>query len=273
MPPANGLNEVFALPDTITDDGQLSPAGYALTVTKLSFRYPDSNRPALSKIDFSLGENQVLGIVGATGAGKSTLLQLLMRYWEASAGVISIGATEIRSIPLHRLREHYAYVPQDAFLFSATISENIRMGRTDATDAEIMQAASLAAIHDDITNFPDGYNTQIGERGVTLSGGQRQRVSIARALICNAPILILDDALSAVDIETEKTIISHLRQYKTKTLIIVSHRLSAIEHADEIVVLSHGEILERGQHQQLVSGDGWYSRMSAYQQMELALEN
>ena len=146
------------------------------------------------------------------------------------------------------------------------------MGKSHASDEEVYQAARLAAIHDDILQFPEGYQTLVGERGVTLSGGQRQRVAIARALISEAPILILDDALSAVDVQTEKTILQHLRERRSQTVLIVSHRLSAIEHADQIIVLSHGAISERGTHQQLIQQDGWYARMAAYQQMEQALE-
>ncbi|MDW6003748.1 ABC transporter ATP-binding protein [Vibrio mangrovi] len=267
------LDELLNLEDTIEDKGQASPEGYSITVDQLTFRYPETSHPNLKDISFHLGENRVFGIAGATGAGKSTLLQLLMRYWESDETAIQISAASIQQIPLAQLRSLYAYVPQDAFLFSTSIMENIRMGRPAATDEDVYQAARLAAIHDDIRQFPDGYQTMVGERGVTLSGGQRQRISIARALISNAPILILDDALSAVDIQTEKVIIGHLRQRQAQTLIIVSHRLSAIEHADEIIVMSHGEIIERGHHHQLISGDGWYSRMAAYQQMEQAMEN
>lgn len=158
-------------------------------------------------------------------------------------------------------------------MFSMSIMENIRIGRSQASDEEVHQAAKLAAIHDDILQFPEGYQTLVGERGVTLSGGQRQRISIARALISQAPILVLDDALSAVDIKTEKVIIEHLQQRREQTLIVVSHRLSAIERADEIVVLAHGEMIEKGTHRELIRQDGWYARMAAYQQMEQALEN
>ncbi|QMV14218.1 ABC transporter ATP-binding protein [Vibrio spartinae] len=267
------LDELLTLPDTIEDHGQFTPRGYQVTVSHLTFHYPDIPQPSLKNVSFRLRENRVFGVVGATGAGKSTLLQLLMRYWESGEGAIQISGTPLRQIPLAQLRALYAYVPQDAFLFSATIMENIRMGRPAATDEQVYQAAKLAAIDNDIRQFPDGYQTTVGERGVTLSGGQRQRISIARALISDAPLLILDDALSAVDIRTEKIIIQHLRQRKTQTLIIVSHRLSAVEHADEIIVMAHGEVIERGKHQQLIAGDGWYSRMAAYQQMEQAMES
>ncbi|EMA2448156.1 ATP-binding cassette domain-containing protein [Vibrio fluvialis] len=267
------LEELLNLPDSINDQGTTEPAGYALAIEHVSFHYPETGQPSLSNISLQLGENRVLGIAGATGAGKSTLLHLLMRYWEAEQGSIEVSGIPIQSIPLPALRNLYAYVPQDAFLFSMSIMENIRIGRSEASDEEVHQAAKLAAIHDDILQFPEGYQTLVGERGVTLSGGQRQRISIARALISQAPILVLDDALSAVDIKTEKVIIEHLQQRREQTLIVVSHRLSAIERADEIVVLAHGEMIEKGTHRELIRQDGWYARMAAYQQMEQALEN
>ncbi|ELI5731756.1 ATP-binding cassette domain-containing protein [Vibrio fluvialis] len=267
------LEALLNLPDSINDQGSTEPAGYALAIEHVSFHYPETGQPSLSNISLQLGENRVLGIAGATGAGKSTLLHLLMRYWEAEQGSIEVSGIPIQSIPLPALRNLYAYVPQDAFLFSMSIMENIRIGRSEASDEDVHQAAKLAAIHDDILQFPEGYQTLVGERGVTLSGGQRQRISIARALISQAPILVLDDALSAVDIKTEKVIIEHLQQRREQTLIVVSHRLSAIERADEIVVLAHGEMIEKGTHRELIRQDGWYARMAAYQQMEQALEN
>ncbi|ELM6620671.1 ATP-binding cassette domain-containing protein [Vibrio fluvialis] len=267
------LEELLNLPDSINDQGTTEPAGYALAIEHVSFHYPETGQPSLSNISLQVGENRVLGIAGATGAGKSTLLHLLMRYWEAEQGSIEVSGIPIQSIPLPALRNLYAYVPQDAFLFSMSIMENIRIGRSEASDEEVHQAAKLAAIHDDILQFPEGYQTLVGERGVTLSGGQRQRISIARALISQAPILVLDDALSAVDIKTEKVIIEHLQQRREQTLIVISHRLSAIERADEIVVLAHGEMIEKGTHRELIRQDGWYARMAAYQQMEQALEN
>ncbi|XAW88309.1 ATP-binding cassette domain-containing protein [Vibrio sp. CDRSL-10 TSBA] len=267
------LEALLNLPDSISDQGKQDVTGYDIHVEQMTFQYPDTTQPALHNISLQLKENQVLGIAGATGSGKSTLLQLLMRYWEAGEGKLEVGQTPIQSIPLAQLRSLYAYVPQDAFLFSMSIMENIRIGRSDASDEDVYQAARLAAIHDDILQFPDGYQTLVGERGVTLSGGQRQRLSIARALLSNAPILVLDDALSAVDIKTEKVIIEHLQQRREQTLIIVSHRLSAIEQADQIVVMAHGEIVEHGNHRSLLEQDGWYARMAAYQQMEQALEN
>ncbi len=267
------LDELLELEDSIVDHGQLTPQGYALKINKMTFYYPQSAQPSVKDISLSIPENKVLGIVGTTGSGKSTLLQLLMRYWEPSSGTISMDNFALADIPLEQLRARYAYVPQDAFLFSTSLKENIRMGRPTASDQEVVAAATLSAIHNEIQHFPDGYDTQVGERGVTLSGGQRQRIAIARALISKAPILVLDDALSAVDIETEQVIISHLRQRKEQSLLIISHRLSAVEHADEIIVLAQGKVMERGHHQELITGDGWYARMAAYQQMQQAMES
>ncbi|WP_165313972.1 ABC transporter ATP-binding protein [Vibrio ziniensis] len=276
------LESLLKLPDSVADKGTTLPEGYALSVDDVTFNYPDTaptvlensslKNSTLKHVSLTVEQNRVLGITGATGSGKSTLLHLLMRYWESTHGSISVSGVPVANIPLANLRGLYAYVPQDAFLFSMTIIENIRIGMPNATDEDVYHAAKLAAIHDDILQFPEGYQTLVGERGVTLSGGQRQRISIARALISQAPILVLDDALSAVDIKTEKLIIKHLQQRREQTVVVVSHRLSAIEHADEIIVLSHGEIVERGKHNQLISLDGWYSRMAAYQQMEQALE-
>lgn len=266
------LHELITLPDSIQDTGTQSPSGYRVDINGLSFRYPNTNHPSLKDIYLTIPEHHVIGIAGVTGAGKSTLLQLVMRYWETEKDCIQLGGHPITQLRLTELRAQFAYVPQDSFLFSTSILENIRMGKSHASDEEVYQAARLAAIHDDILQFPEGYQTLVGERGVTLSGGQRQRVAIARALISEAPILILDDALSAVDVQTEKTILQHLRERRSQTVLIVSHRLSAIEHADQIIVLSHGTISEQGTHQQLIQQDGWYSRMAAYQQMEQALE-
>lgn len=265
---AGRLHELLTIDDSIQDLGQKEPQNYTIEVQALNFSYPQTNTLTLNNIDFKLPEQQVLGIAGPTGSGKSTLLQLLMRYWEVENGTIRIGEQIIKEYKLNSLRGLFAYVPQDSFLFSTSIIENIRMGRSNATDDEVFAAAQVAAIHQDILNFTDGYQTLVGERGVTLSGGQRQRLAIARALVSNAPILMLDDALSAVDIHTEQAIIAHLKQRQNQTVVIVSHRLSAMEHSDEILVLNHGQIVQRGTHQQLIEQQGWYHAMATYQQME-----
>ncbi|CAG9001394.1 MAG: putative multidrug resistance ABC transporter ATP-binding/permease protein YheI [Candidatus Celerinatantimonas neptuna] len=262
------LQQLLNLEDSIADEGTLVAKGYSIKIKGLTFNYPETKLASLYQVSIDLPEQRVLGIAGPTGAGKSTLLQLIMRYWQTEPGRILIDHVSIEQYQLSELRRYFAYVPQDPFLFSTSIAENIRMGRPDATNEEIYEAAHIASIDQDIQQFPDGYETLVGERGVTLSGGQRQRLAIARALISRSPILILDDALSAVDVHTEQQILSHLRERRLQSVIIISHRLSALEHADEIIVLTHGEIIERGTHQELTQKDGWYARMSTYQQME-----
>ncbi|CAG9296774.1 ABC transporter ATP-binding protein [Celerinatantimonas diazotrophica] len=265
------LHELLSIPDTIRDSGSECPDNYHIELVDLRFSYPDDEQLSLNHINLDIYENKVLAIAGPTGSGKSTLLKLLMRYWEAPKGQLLIAGQPITRYQLSALRSLFAYVPQDSFLFSTTIAENIRMGRPNASDEQIYEAARVAAIHDDILGFEKGYLTQVGERGVTLSGGQRQRLAIARALISDAPVLMLDDALSAVDVHTEKKIIQHLRKRENQTVIIVSHRLSALEHADEVIVLHHGQISERGSHLSLLNQDGWYAQMATYQQMEQAI--
>ncbi len=271
------LKRVDALldtPDTVHDSGTATPADTRLTVDQLAFRYADDQAPALQGVSFQLAPGQLLGIAGPTGGGKTTLLQLLMRYWEiAPAAAIRLGEKALADYRLPLLRQCFAYVPQDPFLFSLSIADNIALGRPDASPEQIREAARLADIDGDIARFPRGYDTPVGERGVTLSGGQRQRIAIARALLTAAPILILDDALSAVDLATEQRILNQLRQVlQQRTAIIVSHRLSSLRDADLTLVLAHGEVLERGRHSQLLALDGWYARMWTYQQLEEELE-
>ncbi len=222
---------------------------------------------------FELAAGHTLGIVGPTGAGKSTLLALLLRHYAPTHGRISWGGVPIEALTLATLRGGISWVPQEAFLFSASIADNIALARPDATRAEIEHAAQLAALHDDIERFPHGYETLVGERGVTLSGGQRQRVAIARALLIDKPLLLLDDALSAVDTGTETRILDHLRGARHgRTAIIVSHRLSAVADADAIIVIKRGRVVERGNHDQLLALDGWYAAQWRYQQLEASLE-
>lgn len=237
-----------------------------------SFSYPGSSIPALEGIRLTVQQGHTLGIVGATGAGKTTLVNLMLRYFDAPDCQVSIGGLPVAEYSLEALRGMVAVVPQDAFLFTASIAENIALGRPDATMEEIRAVARLASVEQDILRFPAAYDTLVGERGVTLSGGQKQRIAIARALLLDAPILILDDALSAVDVGTERNILSHLREARQgRTTLILCHRLSAVEDAEQIIVLSHGELIEQGDHRQLLARKGWYARMYDYQKLEQAV--
>ncbi|VXA79014.1 putative fused ATPase and permease component of metabolite transporter [Aeromonas salmonicida] len=233
--------------------------------------YQLEQRTLLRHIDFNLQSGGMLGIVGRTGAGKSSLLKLLMRLVNPTSGELTMGAVPIAQLALGDLRGQFAYVPQEPFLFSTTIAANIALGRPDASQEEIERVARIACVHDDICRFPKGYETEVGEKGVTLSGGQKQRLSIARALLLAAPILVLDDALSAVDAHTEQQILQALKAHR-RTLILVSHRMTAVEQADEILVLEQGHISERGRHGVLMAHNGWYADMVRYQRLEQDVE-
>ncbi len=233
--------------------------------------YQLEQRTLLRNIDFTLHSGGMLGIVGRTGAGKSSLLKLLMRLANPTSGELTMGAVPIAQLALGDLRGQFAYVPQEPFLFSTTIAANIALGRPDASQEEIERVARIACVHDDICRFPKGYETDVGEKGVTLSGGQKQRLSIARALLLAAPILVLDDALSAVDAHTEQQILQALKAHR-RTLILVSHRMTAVEQADEILVLEQGHISERGRHGALMAHNGWYADMVRYQRLEQDVE-
>jgi ATP-binding cassette subfamily B multidrug efflux pump len=259
------------VPDTGTVTGVTSPD---ISIAIDRFQYPDTDAVALYDIDLRVPAGQTLGVVGHTGSGKSTLLHLLMRHYDGPETQIAISGVKLQDYQLSALRDAMAIVPQDAFLFTATIAENIAMGCPDAEIADIRRAADIADIDADIMSFRDSYETLVGERGVTLSGGQKQRIAIARALLLDAPILILDDALSAVDVGTEQRILRHLRDArKGKTTVIVSHRLTAVEHADQILVLHQGHQSETGKHRALINADGWYKRLYEYQTLERAVES
>jgi ATP-binding cassette subfamily B multidrug efflux pump len=276
------LDPVLRAPLSMADAGtrETPPAG-ALRFSGVRFAYPtpraegDSGVPpvAVRDVDFTLLPGQTLGIVGATGSGKSTLLQLILRHYEPDAGRIAWGKHALPEFRIATLRAAMAWVPQEAFLFSASVADNIALARAGASREEVEHAARMADLHADILRFDDGYDTLVGERGVTLSGGQRQRVAIARALLAQAPLLLLDDALSAVDTGTEARILAHLREVRGgRTAIIVSHRLSTVMDAQEILVLKDGRIVERGTHDALVRADGWYAAQWRYQQLEASLE-
>ena len=268
------LHEVWSI-----DPGVLSESGTAVTepprgeieVRHLTFAYAE--RPVLRDINLSVKSGQTIGIVGRTGSGKSTLLSLITRTFEPPSGAIYIDGRPIEAIPLRQLREWIGVVPQESFLFSESIAENIRFGRADASDGEISEAADLAGLTSDVSSFPQGLKTVIGERGITLSGGQKQRTAIARALVREPVILILDDSLSAVDTATEERILTALREVrKGRTVLIVSHRVSSVKDADHIVVLEEGAIVERGTHESLIEAGGYYADLYRRQTIENELE-
>jgi len=272
------LAPVLDAPLTLADEGRAAlPTGDAtLRAEGLTFGFPGARRPAVEQVDFTLAPGRTLGIVGATGAGKSTLVRLLLRQAEPDAGRLALGGVPLPELPLATLRGHIAWVPQEPFLFSASVADNIALARPGASRGEVEAAARLAAVHDDIARLPNGYATEVGERGVTLSGGQRQRVAIARALLSEAPLLVLDDALSAVDTGTETAILDHLRELRTarpdRSVIVIAHRLSAVMDADEVIVLRQGHVIERGTHRQLLELGGWYASQWRYQQIEASLD-
>ena len=227
---------------------------------KVSYTYPDTGIKALSNISFTLKEGETIGIIGSIGSGKSTLADIICRIIDPDSGTISIGRQNIKDINLNNLRNSIGYVPQEAFLFSDSIYNNIAFGKVKCTNNEVINAAENALILDNILKFKDQFKTVIGERGITLSGGQKQRISIARGFIRNPQILLLDDCLSAVDSETENSILNNIKnRFQDKSCIIISHRASTIKHADQIIVLQNGEIIEQGNHNSLMKLDGEYS--------------
>ncbi|PVY71676.1 SmdA family multidrug ABC transporter permease/ATP-binding protein [Pectobacterium versatile] len=262
--------------DLVVKDGEESlPAERGVLDVNISaFRYPDNTRDALQHIQFTLAPGNMLGLCGSTGSGKSTLLALILRHFDTQSGEIRYHDRPLSTIRLDELRSRFAVVGQMPFLFSDTVGRNIALGRPDATQQQIEQAARLASVHDDILRLPQCYQTEVGERGVMLSGGQKQRIAIARALLLDAEILVLDDALSAVDGRTEHQILQNLKTWGEKrTLIISAHRLSALTEANEIVVLQQGKTVQRGTHRTLAAQPGWYRDMYRYQQLEAALDD
>ena len=239
----------------------------------VSFTYEDTNIQALNNISFSIEKGKTLAILGKTGSGKSTILTLISRLYDTTSGHILMDNKSIKEVNLYDLRNQISVVPQDAFLFSDSIKNNIKFGNKNATDEEVIEAAKKAVVHENIITFNEQYETVLGERGITLSGGQKQRVSIARALIKNAPILLLDDCLSAVDTETEEAILNNLLAYcKDKTTIIVSHRVSSAKNADQIIILEEGKIIEQGTHNQLLDNNGYYKQLYIKQLSEKEID-
>jgi ATP-binding cassette subfamily B protein len=255
------LNEFLKIEPEIknTNPNHSSIEG-SIVFKNVSFTYEDTNINAIQNISFTVKKGETLAILGKTGSGKSTLLSLISRLYDVNEGKISIDNTPLHALNLYDLRNSIGIVPQDAFLFSDSIKNNIKFGKEEATDAEIELAAKNAVVHDNIMDFNKKYDTILGERGITLSGGQKQRVSIARAIIKNPPILLFDDWLSAVDTETEETILNNLYEIcKDKTTIIVSHRVSSAKNADQIIIIDEGKIIQQGSHNQLLNEKGYYA--------------
>jgi ATP-binding cassette, subfamily B, multidrug efflux pump len=264
------LHEVWSVaPDVAAGDGTRVdiPVRGDLEIRDLTFAY--DRRPVLRNVSLEVRPGQTVGIVGRTGSGKSTLLALLTRTFEPPAGTVFVDGLPIESLPLRQLRDWIGVVPQETFLFSESIAENIRFGRGGATKNEVDEAANMAGLSGDVAMFPQGLETLIGERGITLSGGQKQRTAIARALVREPHILLLDDSLSAVDTQTEEKILRALREIrKGRTVLIVSHRVSSVKDADHIVVLDEGRVVERGTHDALIAKNGYYADLYRRQTIE-----
>ncbi|EJO2024728.1 ATP-binding cassette domain-containing protein [Vibrio parahaemolyticus] len=270
----NRLQEIFdEQPEIIGGTQPLDEKPLPLHIKIDAFHWSRELPPALAAVDVTLEPGKMLGIAGPVGSGKSTLLTLLLRQHDLENGTIQFGDVKIKDAILPQWRNRFAVVNQSPFLFSKSIFDNIALGNPQATKEQVYQAAKLACIHDDIEKFPDGYQTEVGEKGITLSGGQKQRIAIARAMLLNAQVLVLDDALSAVDGRTEYQILKNLEtHYRDQALIVIAHRLTALEAADEIIVLNHGHVTERGKHHSLLEHQGWYAEMFQYQKLEQAME-
>lgn len=271
------LNEVFDTRPDVADGPGTDPAITALegriTFEDVRFRFAPDSRDVLRGVSLDVPAGSSLGVVGRTGAGKSTLLKLIPRLMDATAGAVRIDGHDVREIPLRVLRGAVGVVPQEVFLFSDSVENNIAFGAPEAPEEDIRQAALEADLLANVEAFPDGFRTRVGERGVTLSGGQKQRTAIARALLRRPPVLLFDDALSAVDTRTEATILENLRaQFGQRTVVVVSHRVSAVQDADQIVVLDDGAVVERGTHADLVALGGRYAGLVRAQQLEAEID-
>jgi len=268
------INEFLKIvPEIQNKNPEKSIIDGAISFENVSYIYEDTNIKALQDISFTVHEGETLAILGKTGSGKSTIISLISRLYDVNEGRITIDEKEIGKVNLFDLRNSIGIVPQDAFLFSDTIKNNIKFGKEDATDDEVEAAAKSAVVHDNIIGFNKQYETILGERGITLSGGQKQRVSIARAIIKNPKILLFDDCLSAVDTETEEAILNNLQEIcKDKTTIIVSHRVSSAKNADKIIILDEGRIIEQGTHNQLINQNRYYAALYLKQLSEKELQ-
>ncbi|MXO06912.1 ABC transporter ATP-binding protein [Flavobacterium sp. HBTb2-11-1] len=267
------LNEFLKIePEIKNNNENTSEIQGNISFENVSFTYQDTNIEALKNVSFTVKKGETLAILGKTGSGKSTILSLISRLYDVTEGEVKIDGNEISTLNLNDLRNNIGIVPQDAFLFSDTIKNNIKFGNQNATDEEVIEAAKNAVVHDNIIAFNKQYDTVLGERGITLSGGQKQRVSIARAIIKNPAILLFDDCLSAVDTETEEMILNNLFEIsKDKTTIIVSHRVSSAKNADKIIILEDGKIIQQGSHNQLINQEGYYASLYLKQLSEKEL--
>jgi ATP-binding cassette subfamily B multidrug efflux pump len=268
------INEFLKIvPEIQNNNPEKSIVEGAISFENVSYTYEDTNITALQDVSFTVHKGETLAILGKTGSGKSTIISLISRLYDVTEGQITIDEKEISKLNLFDLRNNIGIVPQDAFLFSDTIKNNIKFGKENATDEEVEAAAKSAVVHDNIIGFNKQYDTILGERGITLSGGQKQRVSIARAIIKNPKILLFDDCLSAVDTETEEAILNNLQEIcEDKTTIIVSHRVSSAKNADRILILDEGRIIEQGSHNQLINQDGYYAALYLKQLSEKELQ-
>lgn len=249
-------------PDLVSGTHSLEQISGKLSFENVSLTYEDTEIEALKHVSFSVNPGETLAILGKTGSGKSSIVDLATRLLDPSSGRVLLDDKDLKDFDLSQLRTEIGAVPQDSFLFSETIKANIKFGYKEATEEQIIEAAKMADVHDNILSFPKGYDTLLGERGISLSGGQKQRVAIARALIKDAKIYIFDDCLSAVDTETEEVILEHIKRLtKNKTTIIVSHRISTIKHADRILVLDQGRVVQEGSHTKLIEEDGFYKHL------------
>jgi ATP-binding cassette subfamily B protein len=270
------IDEVLATAPSIADRSDAAKAlglRGEIEFRNLSFRYDAGREEALREVSLHVPAGSVLGVVGPIGSGKSTLASLIPRLFEVSDGQLFLDGVDVNRIPLRTLRSHIAMVPQDAFLFSMSLAENVAYGLPDADPARVREATERAELAKDVAELPDGYDTLVGERGVMLSGGQRQRTALARALALRPSILILDDTLSSVDTETEAAIRRNLRQvFEGRTVIVISHRVASVRDADQVVVLDEGRVVELGNHDELIGRSGLYARLAHDQELEDELE-
>jgi len=256
-------------PEIISGENELKNIKGNIIFKNINLIYNETKIKALDNISFNINSGESIGILGKVGSGKTSILDLITRIYNPNSGTIYIDQINLKDLNIEKLRSQIGYVPQNPFLFSESISENIKFGKINCNMEEIKKAAAYANVNTDIESFPKKYNTVVGERGLTLSGGQIQRISLARAIIRNPKILLLDDSLSSVDIKTEEKILKNLKKIRTnKTTIIVSHRISSIKHCNKIIVLKKGEIIQQGNHNNLINKNGYYNKLYKKQNTE-----